>query len=72
MVGHLKFGLVLLGGYFIFHDTLNPLQMVGIFTTLSGESCVWGHAVIYLAHWLQNHNKQTKRATLTPPEVLQY
>ena len=49
MVGHLKFGLVLLGGYFIFHDPLNPLQMVGIFTTLSGESCVWGHAVIYLA-----------------------
>ncbi|XP_070193738.1 solute carrier family 35 member E3-like isoform X2 [Littorina saxatilis] len=36
MVGHLKFCLTLLGGYFLFSDHLQPLQVFGIVTTLTG------------------------------------
>ncbi|KAK3585822.1 hypothetical protein CHS0354_038344 [Potamilus streckersoni] len=36
MVGHLKFCLTLLGGYVLFHDSLQFLQVLGIFTTLAG------------------------------------
>lgn len=36
MVGHLKFCIILLGGYFIFHDPLGVNQMLGVATTLSG------------------------------------
>ncbi|XP_025107741.1 solute carrier family 35 member E3-like [Pomacea canaliculata] len=36
MVGHLKFCLTLLGGYFLFGDHLNSLQVLGIITTLTG------------------------------------
>ncbi|CAH3141647.1 unnamed protein product [Porites lobata] len=36
MVGHLKFCIILLGGYFIFHDPLAINQMLGVATTLSG------------------------------------
>lgn len=38
MVGHLKFCLTLLGGYFLFGDHLNSLQVLGIITTLTGMS----------------------------------
>ncbi|KAI0239852.1 Solute carrier family 35 member E3 [Lamellibrachia satsuma] len=50
MVGHLKFGLVLLGGFFIFHDPLNQLQMVGICTTLSG-------VILYSVFKMQEKNQ---------------
>ena len=36
MVGHLKFCIILLGGYFIFHDPLRVNQMLGVAITLSG------------------------------------
>ncbi|KAK7503610.1 hypothetical protein BaRGS_00005149 [Batillaria attramentaria] len=36
MVGHLKFCLTLLGGYILFGDKLQPLQVMGILTTLTG------------------------------------
>ncbi|KAL8620371.1 hypothetical protein ACOMHN_012996 [Nucella lapillus] len=36
MVGHLKFCLTLLGGYFLFSDRLQLLQLFGILTTLTG------------------------------------
>ncbi|XP_046339540.1 solute carrier family 35 member E3-like [Haliotis cracherodii] len=36
MVGHLKFCLTLLGGYLLFHDHLQLLQVSGILTTLGG------------------------------------
>lgn len=36
MVGHLKFCIILLGGYFIFHDPLAVNQMLGVATTLFG------------------------------------
>ncbi|XP_045166325.1 solute carrier family 35 member E3-like isoform X2 [Mercenaria mercenaria] len=36
MVGHLKFCLTLLGGYILFHDSLNIRQVLGIITTISG------------------------------------
>lgn len=36
MVGHLKFCIILLGGYFIFHDPLRANQMMGVAITLSG------------------------------------
>ncbi|XP_050414434.1 solute carrier family 35 member E3 isoform X2 [Patella vulgata] len=36
MVGHMKFCLTLLAGYFLFHDPLNLLQGVGVIITFSG------------------------------------
>lgn len=36
MVGHLKFCIILMGGYFIFHDPLRVNQMLGVAITLSG------------------------------------
>ena len=36
MVGHLKFCIILMGGYFIFHDPLRTNQMMGVATTLAG------------------------------------
>ncbi|XP_076447825.1 solute carrier family 35 member E3-like isoform X1 [Babylonia areolata] len=36
MVGHLKFCLTLLGGYILFSDKLQSLQVFGILTTLTG------------------------------------
>ena len=36
MVGHLKFCIILMGGYFIFHDPLRTNQMMGVATTLTG------------------------------------
>ena len=36
MVGHLKFCITLLGGYFIFKDPLRSNQLFGIVMTLSG------------------------------------
>ena len=36
MVGHLKFCIILMGGYFIFHDPLCTNQMMGVATTLAG------------------------------------
>ncbi|KAH3818737.1 hypothetical protein DPMN_120462 [Dreissena polymorpha] len=49
MVGHLKFCLTLLGGYLLFHDHLNWLQITGILTTLSG--------VIAYTHFKMQENK---------------
>ena len=36
MVGHMKFCITLLGGYFIFKDPLRSNQMLGITMTLLG------------------------------------
>ena len=36
MVGHLKFCLTLMGGYFLFHDVLNILQIFGILVAFLG------------------------------------
>ena len=36
MVGHMKFCLTLLGGYFIFADPLKVNQMFGVAMTFSG------------------------------------
>ena len=37
MVGHLKFCLTLLGGFFLFSEHLQPVQLFGVLTTLSGK-----------------------------------
>ncbi|KAH9504837.1 hypothetical protein Btru_062071 [Bulinus truncatus] len=36
MIGHLKFCLTLLGGFLLFHDPIQVLQLLGIFTTVAG------------------------------------
>ncbi|CAL1544238.1 unnamed protein product [Lymnaea stagnalis] len=36
MIGHLKFCMTLFGGYVLFHDPIQVLQLLGIFTTVGG------------------------------------
>ncbi|XP_013068789.1 solute carrier family 35 member E3-like [Biomphalaria glabrata] len=36
MIGHLKFCLTLLGGFILFHDPIQILQLLGILTTVAG------------------------------------
>ncbi|KAL4226729.1 hypothetical protein ACF0H5_014709 [Mactra antiquata] len=56
MVGHLKFCLTLLGGFILFHDSLNYLQICGIVTTLAG--------VVAYTHFKLQENKVTKLPTV--------
>ena len=37
MVGHSKFCLTLLGGFVVFHESPQLLQIIGMLTTLSGK-----------------------------------
>ena len=50
MVGHLKFCLTLLGGFFLFSEHLEPLQVFGLLTTLSGEEIIWLIQWAYIAY----------------------
>ena len=50
MVGHLKFCITLLGGYFIFKDPLQTNQVFGIVMTLSG-------ILVYTHFKVQEQNK---------------
>ncbi|XP_005097868.1 solute carrier family 35 member E3 [Aplysia californica] len=36
MIGHLKFCMTLFGGYLLFHDPIQVLQLLGILTTVAG------------------------------------
>ncbi|GFN88875.1 solute carrier family 35 member e3 [Plakobranchus ocellatus] len=36
MIGHLKFCMTLLGGYLLFHDPIQALQLMGILCTVAG------------------------------------
>ncbi|KAK3750667.1 hypothetical protein RRG08_023033 [Elysia crispata] len=36
MIGHLKFCMTLLGGFLLFHDPIQPLQLLGICSTVAG------------------------------------
>ena len=38
MVGHLKFCLTILGGFLLFADPLQPIQLGGILLTFSGSA----------------------------------
>ncbi|XP_031573340.1 solute carrier family 35 member E3-like [Actinia tenebrosa] len=51
MVGHLKFCVTLLGGYFLFHDPLKMNQLIGIAITLSG-------IIAYTHFKLKQHTQQ--------------
>ena len=50
MVGHLKFCLTLLGGFFLFSEHLEPLQVFGLLTTLSGKEIIWLLQWVYIAY----------------------
>lgn len=50
MVGHLKFCLTLLGGFFLFSEHLEPLQVFGLLTTLSGKEIIWLLQWAYIAY----------------------
>ncbi|XP_072176965.1 solute carrier family 35 member E3-like isoform X1 [Diadema setosum] len=53
MVGHAKFCLTLLGGYFLFHDPLSLNQLGGVLLTLSG-------IILYTHFKVQEQNQDQK------------
>ncbi|EDO43918.1 predicted protein [Nematostella vectensis] len=59
MVGHLKFCITLLGGYFIFHDPLKMNQMMGVAITLAG-------IMTYTHFKLEEQTKQVLPTTVKP------
>ncbi|XP_071816959.1 solute carrier family 35 member E3-like isoform X2 [Apostichopus japonicus] len=55
MVGHMKFCLTLLGGYFLFHDPLASNQLVGVALTFSG--------ILLYTHFKMKEQQQAKLAS---------